>query len=136
MKKIISPLFVCLPRKTKADKKVYLNLNVYRNLHYIVNNQAKEIYRVLMFDQLSKLELKTPIDIRFILYKKTRRRTDRANILSIVEKFFCDALVEYKCIPDDSDEFINSTSYFSNGIDKENPRVEIFITENSIVDNL
>jgi hypothetical protein len=42
-KVIISvPLFVILPRKTKADKKYMLNLNNYRNWHYIVSNIIKQ----------------------------------------------------------------------------------------------
>jgi hypothetical protein len=33
--------------------------------------------------------------------------------LSVHEKFFCDALTEYKCIPDDADQFITSSYYTS-----------------------
>lgn len=129
--KITSPLSVSLPRKTKADRKIYLNLNVYRNLHYIVNNQAKEIYNELMKPYLSGLKFKGPISLTFQLFKKTRRKTDRSNILSIVEKFFCDALVHYGCIPDDNDDHITSTNYLTGGIDSENPRVEIEIKQDN-----
>jgi len=124
---ITSPLFVHLPRKTKEDKKILLNLNVYRNLHYISSNQAKVIYKEQMKKQLKGKKLKTPIDIKFVLWKKTKRKVDRANILSIVEKYFCDALLELGCIPDDNDEYIKSTHYYTGGIDKENPRVDIQI---------
>ena len=48
-------------------------------------------------------------------------------MLSIHEKFFCDAMTEYGCIADDNDDYIKSTKYLSGGIDKENPRVEIII---------
>ena len=127
MIKIISPLFVDIPRKTMKDKRIYLNFNVYRNLHYIVNNQAKEIYCELMEKDLKGLKLKPPIGIAYILFKGSKRKTDRANILSVVDKFFCDALVHWKCLPDDEDKFIFSTKYFTGGIDRENPRVEILI---------
>lgn len=127
--KIISPLFIDLPRKTKKDKRIYLNLNVYRNLFYIINNQAKEKYNEEMRNQLENIKLQTPITINFVLYKKSKRRTDRSNILSIVEKFFCDSLVHFNCIPDDNDDFIKSTHYYGDSVDKENPRVEIFINE-------
>ena len=129
-KKFISSTFVILPRKTKKDKKVYLNLNVYRNLHFQINNQAKEKYNELMREQLQNVKLQTPIELKFVLYKKQNRKTDRSNILSICEKFFCDALVYHQCIKDDNDDFIKSSHYYSGGIDKENPRVEIFILEN------
>ena len=124
-----SPLFVMLPRKTKADKKVYLNLNVYRNLHYISNNQAKEIYCEDMRKQMVGRKFTKKIDITFTLFKSSNRRVDRANILSIVEKFFCDALVHNGCIPDDNDDYIEATHYKSGGLDNGNGRVEITIAE-------
>ena len=127
---INSPLFIDLPRKTKKDKRVYINLNTYRNLHYISNNQAKEIYTEQMAEQLSGKKFKTPIRLKFTLFKKTKRKTDRANILSITEKFFCDALVKYNCIKDDNDDYILNTFYQSGEIDKDDPRVEISIIEN------
>lgn len=125
--KIISPLFVSLPRKTKPAKKIYLNLNVYRNLHFILNNQAKDIYCKLMERQLLGLRCDEPVEITFTLFKGRNTRVDRSNILSIVEKFFCDALVHHNCIPDDNDEYIKTTHYKSGGLDRKNPRVEIDI---------
>lgn len=125
--KFTSPVAVALPRKTKADKIIYLNLNVYRNLHYILNNNAKEIYNEIMRPQLQGLKLKTPIELTFVLYKKQNRKIDRSNALSIVEKFFCDALVAHGCIPDDNDDYIKATHYQSGGVDPQDPRVEVFI---------
>lgn len=130
MKKFISPLFVMIPRKTKKDKKVSLNLNVYRNLNYIVNNQAKSMYCEIMADQMKGVRFDI-IDIEFVLFKSSKRKIDRANFLSIVEKFFCDALVHQGCIKDDNDDFINSTKYLTGGIDKDNPRVEIYVLDRS-----
>jgi len=123
----VSPLFVTLPRKTKADKKIYLNLNVYRNLHFILNNQAKEIYCEMMRGQMAGRKFPGQIDITFTLFKGRNGRIDRSNILSIVEKFFCDALVHNGCIPDDNDDFIKATHYQSGGYDKGNGRVEITV---------
>jgi hypothetical protein len=124
---IISPLFVMLPRVRTKDKKVLLNLNVYRNLHYISNNQAKEVYKNIMFPQLKGKKFDTPIDLQFELFKARNAKIDRSNVLSVVEKFFCDALVACGCIPDDNDEYIRSSYYRTAGVDKENPRVEIWI---------
>jgi hypothetical protein len=81
-----SPLSVVLERKTKEDRKVQLNLNTYRNLHYITNNKVKEVYCGLMESQLKGKVLKTPISLQFVLHKASKRKTDRANILSIVER--------------------------------------------------
>ncbi len=88
MQNFISPLVVVLPRKTKKDKKYSLNLNTFRNTHYLVNNKAKKVYHKLMKKQLKGKIFKTPIRLTFTLYKKTARRIDRANVLSISEKFF------------------------------------------------
>lgn len=77
---------------------------------------------------IPKVELEK-ISLEFVLYKKDKRRQDRANALSIHEKFFCDALVEGSFIGDDSDNYIESTTYRTGGIDKENPRVDIYVTD-------
>lgn len=129
--KFISPLSVYLPRKTMPDKKMLLNFNVYRNIHHAVNGQLKIEYTRLMEEQLKGVKLKTPIHIGFVLYKSQNRKLDRSNILSIVEKFFCDALTHYGCIEDDNDEYIKSTKYTTGGVDRKNPRVEILIKEST-----
>jgi len=84
MIKIISPTYIMLPRKTKKDKRVSLNLNVYRNLHFQVNNQVKKNYNEIMYAHLRGLEFLNPIQIEFVLYKESKRKTDRSNILCIV----------------------------------------------------
>lgn len=130
MQKIISPLFVDLPRKTKKDKRIYLNLNVYRNLNSFVNGDAKDIYNGILKEQLEAIEkFKKPVDITFVLFKGSKRKIDRANILSIVEKFFCDSLVKFNCLEDDCDDYISETHYRTGGIDRDHPRVEIEIKE-------
>lgn len=120
-----------LPRKTKPPKKAIINLNNYRNWNYIISNQAKHEYKNVLRPQLQGLKLAHPISLYFVLYKGSNRKSDRANVLSIQEKFFCDALVEYGCIPDDSDDFIVSTTYVSGWVDKDNPRVELIINQNA-----
>ena len=129
MLKFTTPLFVVLPRKTKADRKIIINLNNYRNWHYITSNNAKIKFKEEMQSQLEGLKLQTPISITFTLFKKTKRISDRSNVLSIIEKFWCDAMVEHGCIEDDNDNFIKASHYYSGGVDKDNPRVEVEIIE-------
>ena len=124
--KISVPLFVRLTKNTTKGKKI-INLNNYRNWHFIVNSKAKIAYMEQLKESLSGLKFKGRISLNFVLYKGTRRKSDRANVLSIHEKFFCDALTHYGCIPDDDDDIIESTHYSSGHLDKENPRVEIYI---------
>ena len=87
------------------------------------------LYKEALRSQLTGLKLATPIALTFTLWKSQNRLIDRANPLSIAEKFFCDALTEFGCIPDDNDEYIYSTTYLTGGVDRKNPRVEITITE-------
>jgi len=126
------PLYVVLERKRpRADgkiKKDYINLNLYRNWHFQKSNQIKKRYKEIAYPQIKDLRFNA-IKLSFALYRANNRLVDRANLLSIHEKFFCDALVECGCIEDDNDDIIVSTYYYTAGIDKENPRVEIFIDD-------
>ena len=100
---IYSPLDVLLPRKTKADKKYTLNINIYRNTHYQILNQAKNIYNRNLKKQIEVLpEFEYLSEVSYIIYKKSARDFDTPNIGSIISKFFMDALVIYHKIPDDN----------------------------------
>jgi len=131
MKKVTisMPLFVMLPKKTMKDKKVIINLNNYRNWQFILNNQIKKAYKEIAEPKLEGLKFGLPVKLTLTLWRGTLRRTDRANVLCIHEKFFCDAMTECGCIPDDCDEYIYSTKYITGGIDREDPRVDITIAE-------
>lgn len=121
------PLFLMLGKD--GSEKYYINLNNYRNWHYIVNNNLKKLYKKIAWSYIYKLKFEKRITIEFVLWRADKRSGDRSNVLSIHEKFFCDALTTSKCIPDDNDKYIYSTSYRTGGIDKDNPRVDIHITE-------
>ena len=116
-----------MPRKTKPPKRYAVNLNSYRNWKFIVSNLIKREYKRLVSIAIPK-EMEPirgkKVRLIFTLYKKTNRRIDRANVLAVTEKFFCDALVELGYLEDDNDDFIEESIYRSNGVDKENPRVE------------
>lgn len=120
------PLAVILPRKTKANRKMIINLNNYRNWFYIISNQVKQLYKELLAPQLEWLKLECPLKLHFKLYHTEKKKIDRANVLCIQEKFFCDALVEYWVIPDDNDHFIKETKYTS--VISDTPKVTVTIT--------
>jgi hypothetical protein len=109
---IYSPIKITVPRKTKKDKVVALNLNTYRNLHFHVNNEVKRIYEETIKDQVKLLKPSLPISLFFQLYRKSKRKIDSSNVYCIVEKFFCDALVKYNIIPDDNDNYIDTRTYY------------------------
>ena len=98
--KFILPISVTLPRKRVANKKIMLNLNIYRNLHFQVNNQIKELFKPI---ELSEFKAEK-ISISYVLEKTSKRKFDTMNIISIVDKFFLDWLVENEYIPDDTCE--------------------------------
>jgi hypothetical protein len=127
--KIDSPLFVILKRVRKPNRKCYLNLNNYPNWHYHTYNEIKKTYNEVIFTVLNGLKFKTPIILYFKLFKEDKRKTDRANTLAVIEKFFCDSMVNHGCIPEDDDSIIESTHYSTGGIDRKNPRCEIIIKE-------
>jgi len=122
-----SPLYVELPRKTKKNKRIYLNINWYRNGPYFELNAVKKTYKEYMQKQIKTLPTLNKIACRFVLYPKTNRLCDLPNICSIHDKFFMDALVEYGIIADDNYTIhIASTSSFGS-VCKNNPRVDIEI---------
>jgi len=100
---LISPLEVYLPRKTKEDKKYYLNINVYRNTHHQILNQAKVIYNKVMKEQITKLPVFEYLEeVDYIIYKKSQREFDTPNVGAVISKFFMDALVINNKIKDDN----------------------------------
>lgn len=118
---------ISLPLAVQIGKKKYrINLNNYRNWHYIVSNKIKQEYKRLIAPQLEGLKF-DKVELHFTLYKASKRKLDRANVLCISEKFASDALVECGVIEDDNDQFVKSTHYYTGGIDKENPRVILTI---------
>lgn len=72
-------------------------------------------------------EIKTPIVIHYAFYCKDKRR-DRMNIASACDKSFEDALQKCGYIKNDGwNDVLNATFEFF--VDKDNPRIEITITE-------
>ena len=126
---IISPLYVTLPRKGSAGKRVPLNLNWYRNAHYQTLNQAKVTYKKLIGPQIREITgISWPVKLSIKYYIK--RRCDVGNIHSVLEKFFLDALVVMGRLPDDDINYVVGASYRFAGYDSKNPRAEIEILEN------
>ena len=95
------PFYVMLPRKTKEDRKVMLNLNVYRNLQHFVLNDIKTRFEPIRISNKNGRTWDSAV-ITYHVCKKGNRRFDTMNIISVVDKFFCDWLVYNKWLPDDN----------------------------------
>jgi len=127
--KIISPLSVTLPRKTVKDKKIYLNMNTYRNLHHRISNDAKKAYSEALREQLEGLSIQTPVEVTYKVYKGSKRRLDKMNVVSVVSKFLLDSITDYGCWEDDNDDYVKTETILPTELDRDNPRVEIIIKE-------
>lgn len=106
------PYSIIIPRKTKKDRIINLNLNTYRNIHYIVNNQAKKIFKPIKIESTTKKKY-SKIAIEYYIKRKDKRKYDIMNIISVVDKFFCDWLVENKYIDDDNSKIIDQYHIYS-----------------------
>jgi len=94
------PISVILYRKTKTDVKKTLNLNGYRNWHYQISNEVKHNFMPITVEPFRAKRIK----ISYRVTKRRKARYDTMNIITIVDKFFCDWLVSERMIPDDSCE--------------------------------
>lgn len=125
--KIITPFRQRVPMKRVKDKLYSINLNQYRNWHPMVENKVKKQYSDDLEDQLSGLTFNGPITLDYQVFKPTRARLDKMNVIAITSKYFQDALVNWECIPDDNDDFIKDEFVRPTIYDKNNGRVEITI---------
>lgn len=127
MIKLICPLYITIERKTKADKKVFVNMNTYRNLHFQINNKVKVKYKELLREQLEGIKIKTPVEITYKVYKARNNMLDKMNVVSITSKYLLDAITQLGCWTDDNDDFVKTETIMPTELDRENPRVEVFI---------
>lgn len=128
---IQAPLRVKVSDGVRTGKPRYftLNLNQYRNGNYHILNKAKVVFKEQMGRQIRLLPYLTSISLTYVVYPPTNAIFDVGNVCSIVDKFFCDALVEYGKLPDDNYKHIPIVAFKIGHIDRENPRVEIKIKD-------
>lgn len=121
------PITIPVPIYVKVSKKntFSINLNEYRNAHFHVLNKAKVVFAEMIAPVLASIPRMNTTKLHFKLFFGSNRDVDTANVCSIVEKFFCDAMVSHGILEDDNRHFlIGSTSDFG-GVDTKNPRVEV-----------
>lgn len=122
-KKVILPLFL---EEGKTRKK-WLTLNNYRNWHYQVSNNLKRKFKLAIQSELDfKFSGKIIIDYKY--YAPNQRKRDLMNVISVIDKFFQDAMVEKGCIEADDISIVIEVNSKYMGIDRNNPRLEVIIT--------
>ena len=123
MYKVVLPLRIQLSKNNWFS----INLNSYRNAHYQLLNKTKILFKESIENQLEPLPYFNSCKLFYVLYPKTKHLQDIANICSIADKFFCDAMTEMGKWDDDNYEIVKEVNYRFGSIDKDNPRVEVFI---------
>lgn len=116
-------------RVPKSKKKlISLNINNYRNIHYLLNNKIKKYICKLVVEKCrGKTCPKPPLEFIYTIYRPNKRKIDLSNVLSIVDKFVADGIVKAGLIPDDNIDYIKKVTYLDGGIDRINPRCDLEI---------
>ena len=65
----------------------------------------------------------------FVEFNSNKRRLYIDNYTTVHKKFFNDAMVKYGIIKDDDSETSSLQISCYGGIDKDNPRVDIYVTQ-------
>tara|TARA_B110000858_G_C17661589_1_gene407529 strand:- start:502 stop:903 length:402 start_codon:yes stop_codon:yes gene_type:complete len=128
--KLIVPLYVELPRKTKKNLNVWLNMNRFMNLHFLVKNNAKKVFFEVMREQLEGVVIDTPVEITYQIFSPDKRKRDKMNAISVVSKFLLDTITHYGCWEDDNDDFVLTETILPTVYDKGNGRIEVNIVNN------
>ena len=118
-----------IAKPTKTSKNPALSVNWYRNAYYRDSNNAKKEFKHLMRQQLKHFDaIDGKVTIKYVYWSKSTRSSDIDNFVGTVKKFFQDALVECGLLPDDNFNIIVGSSESYGGVDRDNPRVDAYIT--------
>lgn len=93
----------------------------------------KVAFKEMIESQIKWIKFQWQIWIKYDMYYS--HMSDLDNWQSVVTKFFQDALVECKCIPDDNMSVIVYNWYRVKGKDKDNPRFEVTILQDGEIPN-
>ena len=122
--KIALPLFI----KNRSNKRKWLTLNNYRNWHYQVSNDIKRRFKSEIFDKLD-FKISGKVKIEYFYFAPDKRTRDLMNVISVIDKFFQDAMVERGCIESDDLSTVIEVNSCYMGIDKQYPRLDVMITK-------
>ncbi len=108
-------------RQTKGKVK-WLTLNNYRNWHYQTSNGLKVKFKKEITPLLD-FKIEGKVRIYYCYYAPDKRKRDLMNVISVIDKFFQDAMVERGCIEADDLSIVTEVNSKYMGIDRENPRL-------------
>ena len=79
--------------------------------------------------RLLDFKLDGKIKIEYFYWAPDKRKRDLMNVISVVDKFFQDAMVENGCIESDDLSTVVEVNSCYMGIDKEDTRLDVLITK-------
>lgn len=120
------PLFI--ETGVKKKKKHYLNLNLYRNMPFHLNNNLKKEMKKIIKDLGLDFNYYR-FNLNYYLYLPDKRLRDISNVCCVIDKYACDALVESGNVPEDNYHHLDKVTYNFGGVDIDNPRCEIEVQE-------
>lgn len=129
MDSITTSLPIYLEMGVNKKTSFSLNLNTYRNAHYQILNKAKVLFQETVAKRIGNYPAMKRVRLDYALFFGSKRAVDVANVCCIVDKFFCDTLVNCGKVPDDDWRIISNVAYAWGGIDTQNPRVEVTLSE-------
>lgn len=135
--KIVLPIYMQLPFKYKKIQKkkddwLYttpINFNEARLMNRFTYPKVKIAFTDAILKQIEWLVLQSPVSITYNLYYKNKS-SDLNNWVSVVDKFFADALQKAGCIEDDNVLHVTQTIHNVIEQDTKNPRIEVQIQSN------
>lgn len=68
------------------------------------------------------------IKIEYFYFAPDKRKRDLMNVISVVDKFFQDAMVETGCIESDDLSVVVEVNSCYMGIDRQEPRLDVIIS--------
>ena len=129
--KIKLPIY--LETGVRKKRKHYLNLNIYRNMPYHLNNSLKRAMKNVVLPLIPEEFREAKIEhfeLEYILYLPNKLKRDISNVCSVIDKFACDALVEGGVIADDNYTHLKKVVYRYGGYDpKGKGYVELIMKE-------
>tara|TARA_R110002049_G_scaffold250087_1_gene424412 strand:- start:348 stop:746 length:399 start_codon:yes stop_codon:yes gene_type:complete len=118
------PLFIA----NRSNKRRWLTMNNYRNWHYQVSNDIKRKFKSNISHKLD-FRFDGKIRIEYFYFAPDNRTRDLMNVISVVDKFFQDVMVENDCIISDDLSTVVEVNSCYMGVDKQNPRLDVMITK-------
>lgn len=118
-----------VPLRVKVSKKKYfiLNINNYRNAHHRVLSSAKRTFTDYILDLSLDFVPFDKCKLHYRYYPASNRKYDSMNVVSVIDKFVCDALIKKGVIRDDNYKIVEFPTFTPMPPDRDNPRMEVSV---------